>query len=55
LLESSFCFNVLFLKFGDQIVFELHLLKALVILGVGLRSFDTVLLFVFLQLMDELL
>lgn len=55
LLESSFRLNILLLKFGDQVVLELDLLEALIILSVSLRGFNTVLLFVLFKLMNKLL
>jgi len=55
LLQTTFSFNVLLLQLGDEVVLQLDLLQALVVLGICLRSLKPILLLVFLQLMDELL
>ena len=53
LLEPSLSLNVLLLQLLDEVVLELDLLQTLVVLGVRLRSFDAILLFVLLQLVDQ--
>ncbi len=55
LLKTAFCLNVLLLKLGDKIVLKLNLLQTLIVLRVGLGSLDTVLLFIFLELVNQLL
>ena len=55
LLKSTFSFNILLLKLGDQIILKLNLFQTLIVLSISLRCFNTVLLLVFLQLMDQLL
>ena len=52
LFESAFSFDILLLELGDQIIFELDLLQALIVLGVGLRGFDTILLLILFKLID---
>ena len=55
LLELALSLDILLLEFGDDIVVKLHLLKALVVLGVSLRGLKTVLLLIILKLVNQLL
>ena len=55
LLESTFSLNILFLQSDDQIVLDLNLFQTLIVFGISLRSFNTILLFIFLKLMNEFL
>ena len=55
LFQASFGLDVLLLKLSDQVVLELHLLKALIVLGIGLGCLYTILLLVLLKLIDQLL
>ena len=55
LLELALSLDIFLLEFGDDIVVELYLLQALVVLGVCLRGLKTVLLLIILKLVDELL
>lgn len=52
LLQSALSLYVLLLKLGDQVVFELDLLKALIVLGISLRCLNTIFLLVLLELID---
>ena len=52
LLQSALSLNVLLLKLGDQVVFELDLLKALIVLGISLRCLNTIFLLVLFELID---
>jgi hypothetical protein len=52
LLQLALSLNVFLLELGYNIIVQLHLLKALVILGIGLRCLKTILLFVGLEPAD---
>jgi hypothetical protein len=55
LLQATLSLYVLLLKLRDQVVFELNLFKALIVLGISLRCLNTIFLLVFLELIDQLL
>lgn len=55
LLQTALSLYVLLLKLRDQVVFELDLLKALVVLCISLRCLNTIFLFVLLELIYQLL
>lgn len=54
MLETVLLLDVLFLQLGDQVVLQLHLLQALVVLGIGLGGLNTVLLLLLRQVTDDL-
>jgi hypothetical protein len=55
LLQTALCLYVFLLKLSDQVVFELDLFKALIVLGISLRCLNTIFLLVLLELIDQLL
>ena len=52
LLQTTLSLYVLLLKLRDQVVFELDLFKALIVLGISLRCLNTIFLLVLLELID---
>jgi hypothetical protein len=53
-LELRFSIQVFLLELGNQVFLQFDLLKALIVLGVGLRRLDTVLFFLLFKCEDLL-